>query len=167
MKLKVNGLPLSKSPSSQSWSILISMEYDGFHVSESLYHGDSKPTNAKEFLSEFKNEFSDIESNGLFINKKRIQVKLARIICDAPAKSFVFGVKSHTEYSRCAKCSQEGYYVNGRVTFPEFNSTLRTNETFRNRIDEEYHRSPCPFEVLKIDLEKGVLWITCTWFAWV
>ncbi|VEN57040.1 unnamed protein product [Callosobruchus maculatus] len=161
VEINIDGLPLTKSSTSQFWPILMSVDYDGCQSHNpfivGLYHGYSKPTNIDEYLREFISEFKDLEKQGLYLdNGRQVQVQLVKIVCDAPAKSLVLGVKGHTGYSSCTKCTQEGEYVNGRVTFPELNAPLRTDETFRNKVDEEYHQRLSPFEELSIGLVTGV-----------
>jgi hypothetical protein len=51
-------------------------------------------------------------------------VEISRFVCDAPARSFIKNVKSHTGYNVCNKCTQEGVYVRNRMAFPETNAPL-------------------------------------------
>lgn len=46
--------------------------------------------------------------------------------------------------------------MSNRMTFPELYSPLRTDSSFRNRIDEDYNTNECPFLGTSIDLVKGV-----------
>jgi hypothetical protein len=83
---------------------------------------------------------------------------ISKIICDAPAKSFVLCVKEHTGYSGCTKCIQEGEFLNGRMTFPGIESTLRTDKSFQEKRDENYHKPNCasPLERLGLGLVSQV-----------
>lgn len=65
-------------------------------------------------------------------------------VCDAPVRSFVKQIKSHAGYHDCERCSQQGQYVEGRVTFPELNALLCTNETFRYQADPAHHIADSP-----------------------
>lgn len=47
-------------------------------------------------------------------------------------------------------------FVNFRMTFPENNASLRTNEAFRLRLDENYHIHTSPLEELDFDMVKQV-----------
>ncbi len=70
---------------------------------------------------------------------------------DAPATTFALNIQSHTGYFACRKCTTRGVYARniiyfltrgkrgGRVTFPELNAPLRTDYSFRKRIQLEHH----------------------------
>jgi len=73
------------------------------------------------------------------MNEVIIRIKLNAIICDAPAKSFICGIKGHTGYFSSTKCIQEGEFINNKVVFLEQNSPLRTDYSFRSRQHEEHH----------------------------
>ena len=55
---------------------------------------------------------------------------LACFVCDAPARAFIKNIMGHSGYFGCDKCSQEGEYVEGKVTFPEMDAQLRTDIQF-------------------------------------
>lgn len=55
-----------------------------------LYHGNSKPKNPNEYLKEFVNEAIYLITNGIFINNQKYDFKIKVIICDTPAKSYIF-----------------------------------------------------------------------------
>lgn len=97
-----------------------------------LYHGLCKLT-TPDFLNHFIDEFSKLESDGVILGKRKLFLKLTKLICDAPAKSFVLCMKGHTGYSGCTKCNQEGEFVNSRMTFPELNSRLRTDNSVKGK----------------------------------
>lgn len=121
--VNIDGLPLFKSSSSQFWPILMSLDSSNPLIGKpfmvGLYHGLCKPTTA-DFLNHFIDEFSKLESDGVILGERKLF--LTKLICDAPAKSFVLCVKGHTRYSGCTKCIQEGEFVNSRMTFPELNT---------------------------------------------
>lgn len=76
---------------------------------------------------------------GFMWKNSNFKISLRALICDAPAKSFVCGTKGHTGYSGCSKCMQEGEYIKNshRISFPDTEFTLRTNENFKSRLDDE------------------------------
>lgn len=43
----------------------------------------------------------DLGNNGLKIGGKLYKVIFRKLLCDAPAKSFVLGCKGHTGYASC------------------------------------------------------------------
>lgn len=104
-----------------------------------IYHGNTKPKDVDVFLKPFVEEAKPILDTGLNINEVIIRIKLNAIICDAPAKSLICGIKGHTGYFSCTKCIQEGEFIHNKVVFLEQNSTLRTDHSFRNRQHEEHH----------------------------
>ena len=84
----------------------------------------------------------------LFLKTVFYNVKLSAVVCDAPVRAFVKGIKSHTGYSGCDKCTQPGVYENGKMTFPLTNAPIRTDESFAKVSDEEHHKRPNPFRSL-------------------
>jgi len=60
--------------------------------------------------------------------------------CNAPAKRFLFNVKNINAYFGCTSCNEEGDFIEPRVALIRTNVPLRTNETFRNQLNEEYHK---------------------------
>lgn len=90
--------------------------------------------NLKDLVSELQGL-----SKGFAINGKQFFLNVTSILCDAPARAFIKGIKSHTGYSGCDKCIQSGVYINHRMTFPEINSPRRTDESFINMSDEDHH----------------------------
>ncbi|KAJ3661699.1 hypothetical protein Zmor_006086 [Zophobas morio] len=110
------------------------------------------------FLDMFIYELEDLQLRGLSINNEQFFPKISKIICDAPAKSFILGVKGHTGYHGCTKCMQEGEVIKSRMTFPETSNNPRTDENFQNKVDENYHKVNIhsPFERLNIGLVSQV-----------
>lgn len=79
-------------------------------------------------------------------------MKLKCLIFDAPAKSYILAIKGHTAYFGCTKCVEEGNFVNNRMMYQNLNAQLRTNESFRNKTQEEYHRIETSLKILPLDL---------------
>lgn len=65
-----------------------------------LYYGCQKPNDFDIFLQPFVTEIVEISKTGLLISGKNISVQVIDIVCDAPAKKDVLGVKGHG-YSSC------------------------------------------------------------------
>ncbi|CAH1115895.1 unnamed protein product [Psylliodes chrysocephalus] len=89
---------------------------------------------------------------GIIYCGKKVNIVINAFICDTPAKSFILGIKNHTGYFGCNKCIQEGDFIQNRLVFPELNSTLRTNLSFRNRTQPEHHLVSSELENLNIDM---------------
>ena len=64
--------------------------------------------------------------------------------------------KSNCAYSGCSKSNQEGVFLLNRMTFPDSDSVLRTNYSFRNRIDENYHNYKSRIEELKFEIVEDI-----------
>jgi len=77
----VDGLPLSKSSSSQFWPILAYIVPHHEHVFPiGIYHGHQKPQNSDDFLKDFVSEAVFLTSDGIYINniKKNVVMHLRR-----------------------------------------------------------------------------------------
>ncbi|KYN00040.1 hypothetical protein ALC62_09202 [Cyphomyrmex costatus] len=137
--VNIDGLPISKSGVSSLWLILCSSTVVKSVYIVGAFYGETKPEN-NIFLEKFVNEAIYLINNSLFRDGKKIEIKLHALVCDAPAKSFVLGVKNHNGYYSCTKCTIEGKYVNGRVCFPikDTNPPLRTDEDFLNNKYEDF-----------------------------
>jgi hypothetical protein len=83
-------------------------------------------------------------NNGINIDGNNYQFEVSHIVCDFPAKSFLLNVKSFNAYFGCTSCTQEGSYINNRMEFLEIESPLRTDELFRSKTQEEYHKGSSP-----------------------
>lgn len=158
LNINVDGLPLTKSSNSQFWPILgdlIALPTKPFIIG--LYHGLSKPSNVNDFLKYFVEEYKPLQTTPLNINNKIYYLQLNCIIADAPAKAFITNCKGHNAYYGCSKCVTEGSYLD-KVVFPETNAALRTNESFRNRSNEEHHKSQeiTILETLNFDLVEQI-----------
>jgi len=73
-----------------------------------VYEGYSKPKSADEFLSEFITEMIKLIQDGICFENKIYTVKIRCFIIDAPARSFVLGIKSHAGYYSCTRRTQKG-----------------------------------------------------------
>lgn len=158
VSVNIDGLPLTKSSSSQFWPILAFIE--NFRLSDpfpiGVYHGSAKPDSANEFLNALINEFKELKKTGLDIDSSHFTVEISSILCDAPAKSFVLNVKSHNSYSGCTKCNVVGEYTQHRMAYLNSEATLRCHEEFINMSDDEYHKGPTVLTELNIDLVDNV-----------
>lgn len=121
-----------------------------------IYHGYSKPDDANQFLTEFINELKHLQDNGFNICNKNVKIRISKLLCDAPAKSFILCTKGHTGFYSCAKCTQSGTFINNRLTFPETNAELRTNTSFRNKSDKNFHKGTTLFENINIGLVSQI-----------
>ena len=73
-----------------------------------IFSGTAKPTNLRDYLSDFINEFNEISENGITFRDEYFIIEITSVICDAPARAFVKNVKQFSGYHGCDKCTQEG-----------------------------------------------------------
>lgn len=140
----VDGLPISKSSSSQFWPILAYIvPYRNYVFPIGIYYGNEKPRDSNEYLKDFISEVIDLTTNGIIINNQKIKVVIEVMCCDASAKSFLLRVKGHSGFFSCTRCLHEGEYINNRVCFPfiETGNKIRTHEDYLLMRNEEHHIS--------------------------
>ncbi|XP_025409855.1 uncharacterized protein LOC112683173, partial [Sipha flava] len=82
-------------------------------------------------------------------------IPIAHIVCDAPAKAFLLNVKPHNAYHGCNACIDEGVF-NKTMTFLTTNSPMRTDDSFRKKIDDCYHKGISPLEKLPINMVDDI-----------
>jgi len=160
--MNVDGLPITSSSKSCLWPILISFVNIkcllNTVIPVGLYHGKyKKPTSSHEYLNPFINEMKHILSNGIQINDKVLRFKIVQVVCDAPAKSFILNVKGHNAYHGCNSCTVEGDFIRNRMAYLDLNAPLRTDDSFRGKKDEFYHKDVSPLEELPIDISSAVV----------
>jgi len=148
-----DGLPVFKSSSVELWPVLClvrQLSHKPFVVG--LYCGAKKPASVSDYLHDFVQELSSLLVDGICCGDVRYGVEIGCFVCDAPARAFVKNVKSHTAYYGCEKCKQKGVYVECRMTFPDVDAGLRTDEEFRLMSDEAHHHGPSPLSLLPVGL---------------
>lgn len=145
VKLNIDGLQLFKSTVSGFWPILAEIQeipHSVFIVG--LYYGERKPDSPSEFLNDLISELKFLESSDTL----PCAFEVAMCCCDIPAKKIVKATKGHSGFYSCERCVQKGRFVNGRMIFPETNADLRTDDSFRSRMQIEHHKGLSPFEDL-------------------
>jgi len=140
--INIDGLPLSKSSSSQVYPILCLINNVDVLFSNifcvGIYHGYEKPSDFNLFLEEFVDEAIILTLNGIVIAGNHYNFKINMFLFDAVAKASVLFIKGHSGYSSCSKCTQEGEYLNS-VCFPEIEFIKRTDQDFINQTDVDHH----------------------------
>uniref|UniRef100_A0A1Y1MBE4 DUF4218 domain-containing protein n=1 Tax=Photinus pyralis TaxID=7054 RepID=A0A1Y1MBE4_PHOPY len=139
--VNIDGLPIAKSSSNQLWPILCNLQGNVNNVELiGVYQGFDKPKEPNIFLNDFVQEAIFLTNNGFTFNGKIFPFEIAAFVCDAPAKAFIKKTKGHAGYSSCTKCYTVGNFVENRVCFPQIaNLKHRTNQEFRNKVDEDHH----------------------------
>ncbi|OXA56102.1 hypothetical protein Fcan01_08855 [Folsomia candida] len=151
LQINIDGFPLFKSSSQQFWPILgsfVGISKTPFVIA--IFGGKKKPELSDHMLEEFVEEFNRINNSSVY------NIKFHSIVCDAPARSFVKGVKGHTGYHGCDRCDVEGENIEHCMTFCSEVKNLRSNQTFRNRQDEDDHvRETVLKNIPSLDLVLG------------
>ena len=115
----------------------------------------TKPDNLDRYLEDFVNEYLEINRNGIQCSGKNFKVVINSVVCDSPARAFVKCVKSFSGYHGCDKCTQNGTWL-GKMTYPETNAPLRTDEAFANRQDEDHHKGVSPLSQIQIGMVSQI-----------
>lgn len=142
LKINIDGLPISKSSKAQFWAILcLIKEINSAPLVIGIYFGHSKPNSVNEFLGTFAKEIIPLIAHELIHEDKKYKIKIDSFVCDAPARSFIKGIKGHNAYFGCERCDIEGDYFHNanKLSFVGFSRMKRTDESFRKRICEEHH----------------------------
>ncbi|CAN7974710.1 unnamed protein product [Ixodes persulcatus] len=160
ISLNVNGLPLPKSSREQLWPIQCLVQDTGCTKQDApflvgAFVGHSKPGCANSFLEPLVAELKEVLDKGISVSGKTISVTVKGIICDAPARAFIFKTKGHTGYSGCPKCTVEGSF-GAKMHFPTTVATPRTDHSFRSQVDSDHHLGTSVLTNLPIDCIKCV-----------
>lgn len=141
----VDGLPIFKKSVNSLWPIMgaISEERSIPPFVVAAYFGPGHPPSSNDFLTELANEITHLNQNGIFVGQADVskQFNCRLFICDAPAKAFVKGVKGHNALKGCNECDQIGFSVEHTTVYRIESGNLRTNQTFRDRLDLGHHLS--------------------------
>ena len=149
LQFNFDGLPLFKSASSEFWPILCLVKLiDACPFVVGLYCGAKKPPSIDDYMHDFVTELCSLLDSGIIYNDNHYPVQIDCFVCDAPARSFIKNIKYHNGYHGCDKCTQEGVYVNKKMTFPDTKAKLRNDYDFKSMADEDHHRGPTPLTAL-------------------
>ncbi len=94
LQLNFDGLPLFKSSSTQFWPILGKLPRllkKPFVIA--LFCGTAKPTTLSDYIKHLVQELKSL-SAGFVYQGKTFFLKVCSVICDAPARAFIKGIKS-------------------------------------------------------------------------
>lgn len=128
----IDGIQLSNSSSSQFWAIVafISSLPQSSSFVVGVFHAHSKPDDSNLFLQDFIEEVNVLNDNGIIVDGECVLVKLAALICDAPARAMVLCTKGHTSMQHgCGKCTGSSINI----------GQARTNRNFRNKSFPDHH----------------------------
>lgn len=120
-----------------------------------IYEGHSKPDDVNEFLQDFVDEAIELTKSGFSQDGRSAQIIIKGFICDAPARAFITCIKSHTGYYGCGKCSAKGKHLENRVVLLKSDAELRTDTSFRSKIQPQHHTGFSILEKLPVDMVGG------------
>ena len=159
LQFNFDGLPLYKSSQAGFWPILCKCRVGKYSCKVflvGLFFGVGKPSSVSEFLEKFIHEL--VSLNGYVrINDTDCSVVVDSIVCDAPARAYVKGIKYPGGHYACERCTVKGIHDRvhyGGVRYFENNSSERTNDGFRALVDRNHHRESCPLNVIDMDLVR-------------
>lgn len=153
--INIDGLPLSKSSKSQLWPILgrVLSPFQSQVFFVGSYHGYEKPSSCiDDYLKQFIQEYKELNTEGFFFNHEKYSISINAVICDSPARAMVTLTKPYNGYFGCPQCTDEGEYMNNKICFPSTTSSLRSDETFSLRLQEEHHTGDSPFEEIGLQM---------------
>ncbi|ODM87014.1 hypothetical protein Ocin01_19668, partial [Orchesella cincta] len=140
LSISTDGIPIFKSSNIQMWPLLFKIDQALLPKPQvaGIFCGETKPTDLKQFMSEFVREMLTLEKEGLLVNGKKFNVRISCIIADAPARSFIKSIKGHTAYHGCERCIDEGEWQK-RIVYSVYSSKLRTDTGFVIQEDKDHH----------------------------
>lgn len=122
------------------------------------YQGQGKAKNSEEFFEEFEKELMDLYQNGIDFEvrgeviHKRLSIRL--FMMDSPARADICKIMSYSSYQGCPICKftnkvggqkrktgdREDQWKGKVVYTNHVGFSLRTDETFRDRLHPEHHK---------------------------
>lgn len=158
--VNIDGLPPFKSSPGEFYPILLSIlnvpDLKNVVVPVGLYYGTEKPFSVDEFLKDFVEEINLLINEGFIFRDSRLTVRIAAFCCDAPAKSYIMGIKGHGGFFSCTRCKVKGQTLQGRRIFTESSCELRTHEDFILRNDLNFQCRDTPLtKIPGIDFVKS------------
>jgi hypothetical protein len=152
VQINIDGLPIFKSSGTQFWPILgmIDGEQRSSPFVIGVFCGNSKPTSLSDYLREFVDDCKNLEKDGLVVGDEHYRFRISAVVCDAPARAFVKGVKCYAGYEGCDKCKQHGTWC-GKVTYPETVVELREDKNF-NSDQGSYNIEVSPITELNVGM---------------
>ncbi|ODM97414.1 hypothetical protein Ocin01_09266 [Orchesella cincta] len=140
LSISTDGIPIFKSSNIQMWPLLFKIDQALQPKPQvaGIFCGETKPSDIKQFMSEFVSEMLTLEKEGLLVNGQTFNVRISCVIADAPARSFVKCIKGHTAYHGCERCIDEGEWQK-RIIYSVYSSKLRTDKGFIIQEDKDHH----------------------------
>lgn len=139
LSINIDEIPLFKSSGSSLYPILGSIPCSQIFLI-GCYHGHKKLQDFNDFLKDFVDETIDLITTGYNCRGKTYNIKIHKLICDAPAKATVLNIMSHTGYYSCTKCIVKGANKLNRIYFTNTQATLRSDRDFLMQTQVEHYK---------------------------
>lgn len=144
-----DGLPIAKSSGGHFYPICCSFNNFKEVYLAGLWYGHMKPDDCDLFLEDFVSEMNSLVETGIDVDGHHASIEMHLGIFDTVAKAMVLNVKGHSGYFSCSKCTEEGVKIGGRMTFPDCNAPLRTDDSFNQLSQEDHHHGSTILSKLK------------------
>lgn len=149
--LGIDGIsPFNKS-TKQLWPIMGSYEQQTpFLIA--CFVGESKPDSQCKFLDPLVDELLYLFKNGIQVQLRMKQFRLRCFCVDSICRPLICGTRYPTSLNGCPFCRQLGRKIDNVVNFEARIVTERTDHSFRERHDYQFHRYNTPLERLPINM---------------
>ena len=146
LSVNIDGIPLYNNTTKYSaYPILVQvLEYPSHILCAGIYCSNKFECKGMpsldEYLQRFLRDIQDI-CEGFETSHGNFTVSLNAFICDAPVRSALKQIVSHSGYNCCERCVQHGEYHGNTVVLLKTNSEKRSDESFTDRNDPSHHKS--------------------------
>ena len=147
LNFNIDGLPVHNNSNNNSlWPILgmIRNQPNSKPFCIGVYLGATKPKCIREYLQPFVTELMELSDHPFPVGEFHCKVNVSKCLfcCDTPARAFLKGIMGHNAKHGCDKCEVKGTWLSlyRKTVFLSCNSRLRTNESFRRRLQEDHHQ---------------------------
>uniref|UniRef100_A0A0V0J182 Uncharacterized protein n=1 Tax=Schistocephalus solidus TaxID=70667 RepID=A0A0V0J182_SCHSO len=109
VNLAIDGLPVYRKTKLEFWPILamVIRPFISAVFPVAIYCGNGKPNDVVAFCKQTVDEINELQFNGISLGSsdKSVIVRVAAVICDAPARSFVKQISSNRKQTHWTKQS--------------------------------------------------------------
>ena len=147
--VNIDGLPLFKhSPDYKLYPILTTVHNVSMRPICVGIYSSEKSSNREmlapdDFLKEFLEDINGLLGNPIWVNDLKLKLGNAGIyVCDAPVRSSIKSIISHSGYSSCERCFVKGKYdFNSKhISLLKTNCKLRSDHDFVRQTDRSHHK---------------------------
>nr|CAB3260130.1 transposase domain-containing protein [Phallusia mammillata] len=162
--INIDGLPLFKhSPDFKIYPILISVYKlrmrpicAGIYCTEKSKNREMPVSEV--FLLDLLNDLKDLRSNNIF--QGHLCLKFCGngiFVCDAPARSCLKQIKSHSGYNSCERCQVKGFYdhLSKHACFEPVVRQKRSDENFVVKSHPEHHKGTSALTEFGVNMVTG------------